>query len=252
MPSLVLFGRRTWFAGDDLRFFTIAQATYRIFQMCVAISLSAFVYNELRQEDENPLETVTELCEGYGRFPSLTSNGRIIFHFYMLNSFLLCVSSLGVLWPMYYVSGLGTPTYVEPRRPLFSICYCDLIWVNFLRCANCTVGGLIVYIYSAYCSCISRVEDFLIEFDQVGTPFCTAGDPIVLLGTILFVSQCIDAGYVVLVGLCFVYGSLKAPITFISSEQKCRLCCRCFVGCASLLTCCMFGGGDALFGDFAG
>eukprot|EP00529_Nitzschia_sp_RCC80_P001868 CAMPEP_0113440922 /NCGR_PEP_ID=MMETSP0014_2-20120614/810_1 /TAXON_ID=2857 /ORGANISM="Nitzschia sp." /LENGTH=878 /DNA_ID=CAMNT_0000331737 /DNA_START=104 /DNA_END=2740 /DNA_ORIENTATION=+ /assembly_acc=CAM_ASM_000159 len=251
MPSLVLFGRRTCFAGDDLRFFIVAQATYRIFQLCVTISLSSFVYTKFRQEDENPIDIVTESCDGYGRFPSLTSNGMLIFHFYMVNSFLLCGSSLAVLWPMYYVSGLGTPTQVEPRRPLFSICYCDLIWVNFLRVAACTVGGLVVYIYSAYCSCISRTEDILIEFDLVGTPVCPAGDPIVLLLTILFASQCIDAGYVVFVGLCFVYGSLRAPITFISSEQKCRLCCRCFVGCASIFTCCLFGGGDALFGDFA-
>lgn len=234
-----------------MRFLSIVHGLYRIFQLCVAISLSASIYTLLRQ-DGNIIEAVTEICDGYGRLTALTSNGLLIFHFYIATSLLLCFFSLSVLWPMYHVSGLGTPTDVEPRRPLFSICYCDLLWVNFLRVAACTQGGLILYILSTYCHCMSRAEDFRVEFDLAEIPVCPAKNPIILLSTILFISQCIDAGCVAVIFFWFTFSWAKPQVTLVSSEQKCRLFFRCCVGCTSVFTCCIFGGGDALFGDFAG
>lgn len=249
MPSLVLFGRRTCFAGDDLRFLSIAHATYRIFQLCVAISLSAYVYNTARQDD-SIVNLVVEICQRYGRMPTLTSNALLVFHFYMASSFLLCAFSLSVLWPMYHVSGLGTPTDVEPRRPLFSICYCDLLWVNFLRVSACTLGGMLLYTISTYCNCLARSEDFREE--DFGMYACPAGNPVLLLSTILFASHCVDVGFVVATFLWFTYRWVMPPTSLVSSEQKCKMCLRCCVGCASVFTCCLFGGRDALFGDFAG
>lgn len=237
------------FAGDDLRFFSVAHGVYRVFQLCVTIAVSFVVYETIAQ-DENEIESAAEICHGYGRLSTLTSHGLLIFHFYMSASFLLCIFSLGVLCPMFYVSGLGSPTDVEPRRPLYSICYCDLVWVNFLRVAACTVGALVFYIMSAFCRCMYREQDIIRERGFT-MRVCPATNPVVTLLSILFVSHCFDAGMVVLTFFWIVLNKAKPRRSLVSSERKCRLCLRCCVGCASVSTCCLFGGPDALLGDYA-
>ena len=56
MPSLKLFGRRTPFAGDDLRTFLILDALFRSIQIALALSLLYFAIQDIITDEFADLE----------------------------------------------------------------------------------------------------------------------------------------------------------------------------------------------------
>jgi hypothetical protein len=246
MPALVLFDQRTMFAGDDLRCCTKLHGIWRLFQL--ALACSTVVVHFLNLETYASLVESYRDCQESGELESYTWSGQILLFVYGSCTIILCLISLALSASMHSVSGRGTPTDPTLRRKLAPLCYFDMICVNFLRLSVLMIGCICIYVLEDYCECFSRnpAVDGLQEIRDECQFMAT-------ITTILFILVGTHIVDVIFALLTLVYFTCRyAPqIKISSSEQRCAILMRCCFGCTSLLTCCLFGGGRAVLGDFA-
>jgi sn1-specific diacylglycerol lipase len=247
MPSLVLFGRRTPVAGDDLRFFSLVSFVIRLLQFSISISLLVLLLQHKHRNTKLKIIQKAE-CEDDGY--SMADNGLEIALAYVAVSIFLSIVEMASDVPMYIVSGRGTPTDTEPRKNLHLLCYFKLLCLNVLKCIACTLGFISFFILEEYCDCLEQDGVLLSGFNiRQSCPHLTAW--IYLLLT-LVVTHTIDAGYSV---LCLLYFGCKCMPSISSNllhpETKWKAFCHCCCGLSSILTCCLFGGAAAIVGDFA-
>lgn len=247
MPSLVLFGRRTPVAGDDLRFSSLVSFVIRLFQLSLSIPLLVVLLQH-KPSSEKWKYIKKEECEEDGY--SIVDNGLDIALAYAAVSISLSIVESASDVPMYMISGRGTPTDTESRENLHPLCYFKLLFVNVLRCIACALGFISVYILEEYCDCFEELADPSLGLDIREN--CTQSNARFGLVLALVVTHAIDAGYAV---LCLFYFSCKflrcTSGNLLRPETKWKAFCHCCCGLSSILTCCLFGGTEAMVGDFA-
>jgi hypothetical protein len=151
--------------------------------------------------------------------------------------------------PMYIVSGRGTPTDTEPRKNLYPLCYFKLLFLNVFKCIACTLGFVSVFNLEEYCDCLEQEEGRFPGLDlKRSCPDVNAWYGLVLT---LVVTHAIDAGYALLCLAYFGCKFLPSISNLLHPETKWKAFCHCCCGLSSILTCCLFGGAEAITGDFA-
>ena len=246
MPSLVLFGRRTPVAGDDLRSFILVSYVIRLLQLSLSISLLVLLL-ERKLRNKELKHILKEECQEDGY--SIADNGLEIALAYAAISICLSLVEMASDVPMYMISGRGTPTDTEPRQKLHPLCYFKLLFINVWRCVACALGFISVFILKEYCDCFEQQGvRFLGNSIQEHCPHLNAWLGVLLT---LVVTHAIDAGYAVLCVLYFGCKLLPSISNLLHPETKWKAFCHCCCGISSILTCCLFGGAEAITGDFA-
>lgn len=251
MPSLILFGRRTPVAGDDLRFFSLVSFVIRLLQLSLSISLLVLLLEHTHRKTKWNFVKKDE-CEDAGY--SIADNGFEISLAYAAVSIYLSVVDMASDVPMYIVSGRGTPTDTESRNKLTPLCYFKLLFINVLKCIACSLGFISLFILEQYCDCFEQEEGGA-RFPGSDHPqhkSCPNWNAWLGLILTLVVTHAIDAGYAV---LCLLYFTCKFMPSISSNvlhpETRWKAFCQCCCGISSILTCCLFGGAEAMVGDFA-
>lgn len=127
MPSLKLFGRRTAFSGDDIRLYLVLLALYKMIQFGLSCGLICITV----RDNENRLINILKMRRGC---VEIDENADKISFIYSVASILVHSISLILVGPMFYFSGMGTPTDQGPRKPMTNLCYFDIFGMNFVRC----------------------------------------------------------------------------------------------------------------------
>jgi hypothetical protein len=237
------------FAGDDLRTFSKLHALYRLCQLVLAsVFLGVIVYS---LHDDEMLQDAIETCSGTGRFEKLTGNGVMLLYLYSSLAIFLSLISFAVLGPMHHFSGKGTPTDPAKRKPLFNLCYFDILFINFLRVGVFVVGAICLYVIRQYCACFAEGENFDKSMSGEIKEMCPRGADFITLLVVIVITHGVDTLMVVLTFLYFTVTFATPQRRFLSSERRCKICIRCCIACSSLSTCCLFGGAEAVRGDLA-
>jgi hypothetical protein len=239
MPSLVLCSRKTCFAGDDLRFFSLVESLFRLLQLALAISLITFTSDQKKRNDA--LHMVLNECEENGDFSRTASKGMKVLYAYDTVAIVLSVVGLAAAIPMLFISGRGTPTDPEPRKALFWLCCFNLSVINIFRVLGFMFGFLAINVLREYCECLSgeldELDRFLLDFREA----CPAAGAWLAVMITLVVTHGIDF---VAAGLTFLYFACKLAVpskVLIPSESRWRASLVCCFGCSSTLSCCLFG-----------
>ncbi|KAG7360232.1 lipase class 3 [Nitzschia inconspicua] len=246
MPALVLFDQRTIFAGDDLRCCTKLHAIWRAFQLVVVFGMIGVHFYDIKS-DASLVEDFRE-CQESGDLTALVRSGWLLLDVYLFSSIFLCLVSFALLASIHNVSSRGTPTDPRARRSLVPLCYFDIIGTNFLRCSLLIIGCLCIYSAEAYCECLSQkpVGHGL----QALKGECSFWSPFITMLYILVGTHLVDSISAMLTLIYFTCRYVP-QVKIVSSAQRCAIFLRCCFGCSSLLTCCLFGGRQAVLGDFA-
>jgi hypothetical protein len=247
MPSLELFGQRTPFAGDDLRYFSVVISLFRLLQLGLALALFGYTTNQKKHNED--LHFALNTCEENGEFTNLANHGLIISYCYDVVAIALSLVGLIAVVPMFFISGKGTPTDPEPRKALFFLCYLNLSVVNVFRILGFLFGALTVVVVQDYCECLS---DELVYVQDVQSLRDACPESGLWLGVTitLVVTHAID--FIAAVGVFFYFfisASTQNVTPLVSSESQWKVCLRCCIGFSSSLTCCIFGGAQAIGGD---
>lgn len=249
MPSLKLFGKPTIFAGDDLRFFTACASVYRLLQLSLAVSLLLVTKQAAENNDE--LIVRLEACDpDDGLLSSLATNDLAVLYAYDSVSIILAAVGLATVSPMFFISGLGTPTDTEPRKALFVLCYINLFLVNSIRILCFCFGMLSIFVLLSFCECLAEDEESYDETSSNFTDYCPNVGAWLAVMITLVVTHGIDF---IAAGVTILYFFCKLAIpsgAFLSTQSRWKRYLQFCCGLSSLLTCCVFGGAEAIRGDF--
>mmetsp|Transcript_23753 Transcript_23753/g.26471 ORF Transcript_23753/g.26471 Transcript_23753/m.26471 type:complete len:830 (-) Transcript_23753:86-2575(-) len=249
MPSLKLFGQRTFMAGDDLRGFLVLNALFRTMQLALACSLIGITIR-----DNNSVDYVKKEINHHCSEKGDTEDNFM--YIYSMFSIVISTISLCLVGPMFYYSGIGTPTDQKLRKPLTKLCYFDITCMNLFRCIVFGISFKGLKLMIKHCQCISGDV-------SVDTLAETRDSCIKLVSNVSYISVYLALGltYIfdfVMTVLMLLYFTcchkkifMNSQIEFVSSERRCSICLRCCIGWASIFTCCLFGGDKAVRGDYA-
>ena len=247
MPTLKLFGKRTFVNGDDLRTPSKFILLFRILQLVLGIYFLVSTINQSTFDSDNDGEVDTKECEIDGLLKPVTVNhGQNFLISYGGFSVALAIASIAAVIPTYIISGRGTPTDVDPRKALPFICYINITLFNAFRLIAFLLGILSIIIIKDYCDCARES----LEPEEVEELRETCPD-----ATKYVLAICVITGidFAVAFGICTFYicWNLSSYMpAMVSGEKTWSVLCRCCLGCFSLATCCVFGGKEAVAGDF--
>jgi sn1-specific diacylglycerol lipase len=267
MPSLILFGRRTFFAGDDLRPVAMTCFIYRFTQLSLIVPFFSII---VKRHDLEFYRWAQAYCFDDGNTNWFVENSLAVSYIYAL--FGLCLAIAGLIGSarLYVVSGRGTPTNTKPRDPLYPLSYLHLTVFNALRILTGILAILSISTIDVYCDCVTtRFDDddetIYINSDGEGRGsrpiktarnMCFSDSRLIGVFVAIVISHAIDMFYsfaTILYFFCKMFPNIGRRI--LSPETECIVCCRCCVGVLSCLTCCLYGGSEAIRGgdlsDFA-
>jgi Lipase (class 3) len=232
MPSLVLFGRRTLVAGDDLYIYSAISFIIRGTQILIAgflLAVVGSVIDDYRQKPPNPGEAK---CLSYQE----EHDWKVLVYTYLTMSMVLGVAGLVIEALVWKFSGRGTPTQPEQRTPLKPICHANFTLLILVKAIILVCGIYVIKITRKYCRC------------NVDTNDCRRTGFELYLG--LVGMHMVDVGFNAVVILYFGCKNLPSCPRAVGSETKwavfCRFCCT----LSSCLTCCLLGGRETITGDF--
>jgi hypothetical protein len=246
MPSLVVCSRRTPFSGDELRFFCVCSCLFRILQLSLGLSVVAFTTTQKRHISE--YKDLVLQCEEDGDFSALASHGVSIL--YAQASLSICLAILGVCTaiPTFLISMKGTPTNSEPRKALLLLCYFNISAMNVFRTVGFILCVLSTTVLSQYCDCVAEGL-FLDSYYTKLKEACPQGNQWIGVMVALNVTHAVDVLVAITGSVYFLCPRGPCPVV-LPSESWWKACFTCCIGCSSSLTCCLFGGLEALSGDF--
>ncbi len=246
MPNLVICAKKTPFSGDDLRFFCICACLFRILQLVLGISLVACA--SIQEEHVTTVNgNLTLECELDGDFSRFANNGVAVLYSQGAVSICLAILGLGTAIPTILISMKGTPTDSEPRKALLALCYCNISVMNVFRITGFVLAVFATSILQDYCACL---EGGMIPSGNTRLrEACPDSNTLFTLMVALIVTHTMDV-IVAMIELLFFLCPCKAFPALVPSESKWKVFLVCFIGCSSTLTCCLFGGMEALQGDF--
>ena len=239
MPALVLFGIRTFVAGDDLRTFCACAMLLRLIQLVACVLLTVTLHGSL-QFDTN----VQEICKGGDRIQALINKSSILFLCYLSCAYITAVVGLFLEIGILRTGAKGTPVEQERRACLQPLCHIKMIPMSVLRMGCMVMGVMILKVLRQVCWCGGLALNPYAICPQLGVLYGWLG---VLIG-----SHIAEATVVGLTGIYFFWKKTgRAYSPKISQEAKWKCCCRCCCTVTSVLTCCLYGGRDGGAGDFA-
>ena len=261
MPSLTLFGRRTFFAGDDLRLVAMTCFIYRFAQLCLIVPFFSVVMEHHDMDfDKWAHEHCSDAAARHANW--LERNALAVTYIYAALGISLAIAGMIGSARVFVVSGRGTPTNTKPRDPLYPLSYLHLTIFNALRILTGIWGLMAIATIGIYCECVaSSTPDAYVTYDDETTVVNVRG-PIekardvclsdsrwigVFVAIIIFHS--IDMLYsfaTILYFFCKLFPNIRRHI--LSPETECIMCCRCCFGILSCLTCCLYGGAETIRG----
>lgn len=244
MPSLTVCNRRTPFAGDDLQFLCLNAVLFRLLQLALAISL--LIYSSIQNDHVKvALNDIVLECEVDEDLSPMASHGLRLMYVHCSVSMVLALLGLATALPMYLISLRGTPTDSKPRTALVPLCLFNFSVLNLFRVAGLIFGLYATNLLHEYCTCVEDTIHYDIDLPNDACPEEAAWSGVVVA---LNVTHLID---VIMTAIQFLYFSAlcKTCTAVVPSEFGWKACVTCCVGCSSMLTCCLFGGFDALNGD---
>lgn len=239
MPSLVIFGKRTPIAGDDLRVYAIVTLLVRLTQLGCSIALlhRTFHWRNLEPLGEEIVERLCKLNED--------EKGTLFVLAMSFLTFAVALTCVGVAYALsvWRNSLRGTPTDRSAReRPLRLLCQVHLTWILLIRLFVVSVGLGLHTQMDNVCPCVS---------EAIGVEY-TCSSVFFGLFYFLFYSEvaevCLDLLLVFYVTSSWILPKLLPRE--LNSEQQWRIFCQCCCTLSSVLTCCLMGGPDAVLGDY--
>ena len=248
MPSLVIFGKRTPIAGDDLRIYAIVTILVRLTQFGSSVALLVHTFQWIRldpSQEENVEEVVDEIVEE--KLCPLDEDGQGVL-FVLAVSFLAFAAILSLVSVVYAlfvwkISSRGTPTDRTTRaRPLRLLCEVHLTLVLLIRLFTVAMGLGLHSQLDYVCPCVDEATSF--EY--------TCNPVFFALFFFLFYTEVAEVCFDVLI-IVYVTSSWIFPKILpqgLNSEHQWRIFCQCCCTISSVLTCCLMGGPDAVLGDY--
>jgi sn1-specific diacylglycerol lipase len=252
MPSLVLFGRRTFFAGDDIRAATLIVFLFRFIQFTLSLPILIYLFNA---HNRSEIIDNRDICFATAEDVSFAKEHALeILNFYAGLSLSMAIVGMIMCIPTYTISGRGTPTQTEPRRALAPLCYLNLTLLNLIRLVNFSVGLLSSSLLGDYCKCREYVlaQPTLDPSSLKLKEECLNDSAWLSIFIGLLVTHSMDAvffGGTILYFGCKVLPSIRTIL--LSEQARWQCCCRCCFGITSCFTCCLYGGKQAVRGDFS-
>ena len=228
MPSLVLCGRPTFVAGDDLRTPTLIALLLRVIQVVVLLPIYVYTY----RSSSIDVDSDEEDCPV--KRSNLISKGREIIIAYVALSTALAYLGIFLELAIHKTARRGTPTQPELRnRTLIPLCHVKLIPMAALRVVNLVLGFLTVFIIRQYCHCdgqlnLSRCPQYNKWYSWLKT---------------LVSTNVAEACFLALIA---IYFGCKFKPKFrnsvgVGNNSSMRICCKCCCTITTLLSCCLYG-----------
>ena len=219
MPHLVLLGRRSPVAGDDLRLYAILSILFRLTQIALAgVVLSKHACNA----EARPRREVVLWVYGALSMAIALIHACIDAVMYVVQEINQLSSFSHTPLRRYQTSKRGTPTQPDERKLLQPLCFVKLVPMSMARFANVILGG---WLYRN--SCLFWIKGLL--------AMQTADLAMALL--IIAMLHCDRKGWRKQLG--------------VSETTAWQMWFRCCCACMSVLTCCALGGIEAARADFA-
>jgi hypothetical protein len=156
MPSLVLFGQRTFLSGDDLRIVSAFDIVYRFLQLGLTSAIVGYILKLLSgsggsNDDDDGRDGIDvpallqKLCLRNGGVRNVAVHLVEIAYTYAAVSMILSLYGLYFAVKVFRLAGKGTPTDDKERRvPLQRHIQWNLIIGNFLRVCTAIFGTLTI------------------------------------------------------------------------------------------------------------
>uniref|UniRef100_A0A7S2UEQ0 Uncharacterized protein n=1 Tax=Attheya septentrionalis TaxID=420275 RepID=A0A7S2UEQ0_9STRA len=245
MPALVIFGRRTILAGDDLRIGCCLLLLLRALQLTLAISVLSLLPSAVRHLDSvcSDTDTDTDTDSDINAPNEVVPLAIIIL--YVSLTIVLAILSVGFLTVIWRISAQGAPTETEARKQLTPLCQLRLISITTLRLINLALGFAALSLVNRFCSCKAGL---VFTFKRRA---CGNDDQLQFCLFILVVSHLVEVVCSLAFFVkCFLLPHVPRPSsgTIVSSQTKWLWGCTCCCTIASLLTCCTLGGTEAIRG----
>eukprot|EP00934_Nitzschia_sp_Nitz4_P008060 Nitzschia sp. Nitz4//scaffold54_size114964//70057//72567//NITZ4_003857-RA/size114964-augustus-gene-0.20-mRNA-1//-1//CDS//3329554369//8050//frame0 len=245
MPSLLLCGVYLPFAGDDLRFLCVCSILFRLLQLALAVSVIVYTATQAEHVDDELQGTVLE-CEWDEQLSPLVSHGIAFMYAHCGLSTVVAFLGISTAVPMYMISSRGSPTDAKPRENLVPLCMFNMTALNAFRIVAFVMGLLASHLLDEYCICVADTIHLDLHLPLDACPDQDAWYGVVVA---LNVTNVLDIIYTSCQLLYF--GCQGNPCTgIVPSEFRWKACFHCCIGCSSVLTCCLFGGMEAMAGDF--
>lgn len=194
------------------------------------------------------LEVSQELqCEWNSDFSALASDGVAVLYGQASVTICLAILGLGTAIPTLLLSMKGTPTNAEPRKALLTLCYFNLSVMNMFRITGFVLALLTMWILKDYCSCLEGEIRWAGNIKSIKA--CPASSAMFSVLIALIFTNVLDA-IVATTQVMYFVCSLACCPTIVPSQSKWKALLTCCIGCSSTVTCCLFGGFEALQGDF--
>lgn len=267
MPSLVLLGLRTAVSGDELRVFSVLAIILRIIQLVLIAPLLALMLRVGKH-------THTRVC-AHEKHSYTNSGMTIMYSFLILSAVAAILQIVNDIW-IFRVSSRGTPVETSKRQELQLLCGIKFGPNLILRVAALVLGIISSELVHDYCHCTPPETEDAVGGEVVTVPENTCPNYIAYVGFLrgLVVTLCIEVAANALIYTYFLLNWIRprywvcqgiTTIRSLSSPRRddegaaqppnsnggcwsfaCRICCT----CTSLLTCCLFGGREAVVSDF--
>lgn len=237
MPALVVLGRRSKMAGDDLAIVCIVTATIRLLELVFLIPAAALTFEEYLDNSPNASECI-------GNRSGKNRAGIIPIPYLALSLFF---ASLGVVlsFVMHRISGNGSPTQPELRKGLGRLFACQLFVMPLLLLMLAAAGTSgVVYLHERV-QCVG----------YLGTKPNWYRYLIAAISCQYF-EVCVYT-FVVIAWLRFelrrriIPRKPNAPKTIEEKAKDWNECCQCCCGVTALWCCFSFGGRGIRGEDFS-
>jgi len=243
MPSLVLFGRRTLLAGDDLRLWALMSSSIKLAEVGVCIPL--LVYLAPGNSFDDSRGSIKEACDNSNAGRPV-KNLLALLYSYVLTSSLSAASGILLAARVWALSRTGTPTIQGKRQRIQPLCHLNLTLLFSVSISLLVLGIVVRSNFLEYCKCGVESNSANLS-SKCGGNEGQAYDLLNALGRMNFADCC----FAVLMMIYFGCKCLPKCCMRISSEDQWKCCCRCCCTFSSILTCCMLGGRDSVTGDFS-
>lgn len=242
MPALTLFGTRTFVAGDDLKCYSNLLLILRLAQFSILIPL--FVYSR----DFNAAD---HLCKQKG----LKARGDFFLSVYAGLALVQVFLALPIEILIRQASLKGAPTEPEKRKMIKPLCYIKLVPMTALRASTFGLGMVVLGTLNDFCSCKGNLLVETLDFVPFRALRCGRYGSLMALTTALFIMHATEVAGAAFLYLCFIFqkiklGSFFAPLLG-TPQFRWQICCRLCCTLTSFVTCCVFGGRQAVTGDLA-
>jgi hypothetical protein len=250
MPSLVVLGKKSWFAGDDIRQPVLIGGIFRVIEIIISLTILVHVTTSSDQVEQQIYDEIAEcvLIVDDRRHSTAVEDINDLTIIYAATSLVVAFIGLLEYIAMFRIAGKGNPTDIEPRKYMPMLFNINFTVTYFLRIATLVFGIFMASVFGDYCQC--AVTTGVVDDDsrRLSTEFRDVKDQcwmyretwvVAFFG--LVICQAIDFFFGLYRYLSLLCRCVPTNL-FIPAEAAWDCCCRCFVNFANCITCCTMGG----------